>query len=113
VVSALFAKLAKKISFPTTYLNDHLIAKVILRQQRTHQLGKVLPEVGRAGLGVLVSRRVAETSWIECRVEDKSAVRAERQEKVSASKLACLLSAWASPVLVNRDASALEKEPRE
>jgi len=111
-VSPLLTKQPEKISLSTTDFNDRFIAKVILRHERIHQPGKVLLEVRRASLGVFVCGRIIEEFRIERRVKDKSALRAERQQKIPAPELARFLGAWAGPVLVNGDASALEKEPR-
>jgi hypothetical protein len=67
-------------------------------------------EIRRATLGVFIGGRVAEAVRVECRVEDKAAPRAEGQQKISPSKLACLLSACAHHVLVHRHVPALEED---
>jgi len=109
-VSSVFAKQSEEFPLPAAHFNNHLIVKTVFGKQRLSQLREVMLEVGRAAPGVVIGGRVSEAVGVECGVKDKTAGSTERQQEISPSKLACLLSARTHHVLVDRHVPALEED---
>jgi hypothetical protein len=109
-VSSLFAKQSEEFPLPAAHLDDHLTVKTVFGKEGLRQLCEVMLEVGRAALDVVIGGRVPEVARVECCVKNKTAPRAERQQQISLSKLACLLSACTYHVLVDGYLPALEED---